>query len=73
MPTVGLKDTFTIVDAKYDDYVIFYLCDNSAHFKTEIAWILTRDAQLSDDRKKSLLEKLKSLKIDTERLQFDSQ
>ncbi|XP_035207159.1 apolipoprotein D-like [Stegodyphus dumicola] len=71
MPSVGLDNIFNIVDAKYDDYVITYLCDISSVYKVEYATILTRDVPLSDAKKKSLLEKLKSLKIDTERLEFD--
>ncbi|XP_035207164.1 uncharacterized protein LOC118182013 isoform X2 [Stegodyphus dumicola] len=72
MPTVGLENTFNIVDAKYDDYVINYLCHSSPFNKMEMVSILTRDVRLSDAKKKSLLEKLKPLKFDTELLEFDS-
>ncbi|XP_035207160.1 apolipoprotein D-like [Stegodyphus dumicola] len=72
MPAVGLDNTFNIVDAKYDDYVISYICDISPGYKAQMVSIITRDAHLSDAKKKGLLEKLKSLKIDTERLEFDS-
>ncbi|XP_035207161.1 uncharacterized protein LOC118182012 [Stegodyphus dumicola] len=72
MPAVGRDDTFHVVDAKYDDYVISHVCNNSPFNKSALVSVITRDDQLSDAKKKSLLQKLKSLQFDTERLKFDT-
>lgn len=31
--TVDMTDYFTVVDAKYDDYVVFYFCDTFLYFR----------------------------------------
>lgn len=70
---VEIKDYITVVDAQYDNYVVFYLCNSVLYFKLEYAWVLTRQPKLSPEKKKKLMDKLSSMNIDTDRLEFENQ
>ncbi|XP_015930076.1 apolipoprotein D [Parasteatoda tepidariorum] len=69
---VGLEDWVDIVDAKYDEYVILYHCKPIGAFRFAFGWILTREKELSEEKKERLLKKVKSYNLGP-RLEYESQ
>ena len=48
-PTSPVDGDYEILDTDYDSYAVVYSCSQFLFFKYELGWILTREANVSQD------------------------